>query len=365
MRKPDRHNWLITLLTGLFIAVAAIPVSIAEEVAFKKFHSIVDLDFVMPYAVVPKRNDVMIIDSRPKPRKYDNGHIITAISIPDREFDKHVDMLPADKGTLLIFYCGGITCPLSHQSAFKAEALGYSNVKVFADGYPVYLKAGNLPSVSTEYVQKLIESKANAVIIDARPARKFQKGAVPTAISIPDREFDQHIDKLPQDKATPLIYYCGGYQCPLSTQSADKARALGYSKVMVYQAGYPAWVEANKGDKVSIKAGTEAGTITIASFTQLVEETPDAIMIVDVRSPREFAAGSFKTAVNIPIDDLEKQIDTLPADKPIVFICNSGGLSGEAYDMAKMLRKELDAYFIEAQIVFNQDGSYKITPIGG
>ena len=51
----------------------------------------------------------MIIDSRPKRAKYDKGYIVTAISIPDTQFDKMVDQLPQKKDTLLIFYCQGPT----------------------------------------------------------------------------------------------------------------------------------------------------------------------------------------------------------------------------------------------------------------
>ena len=344
-----------------------------------RFHSIVDLEFVEQYAVIPKRTDVAVIDSRPKARKYDKGHIPTAISIPDREFEKHLSALPQDKATLLIFYCGGQKCSLSHKSAFKAEKLGYTNVKVFADGFPAWKKAGKHVAVSTAYVKKLVDS-GSGMIIDARPkARKFDKGHIPGAVSIPYREFDKHVDKLPQDKAAPLVFYCGGLKCTLSPKSADKARALGYTNVLTYPMGFPAWKTAygdmiETGSKVAggtahggfaIKPGKESGTISIASFTQLLEQTPDQVMVVDVRDPAEFKAGSFKTAVNIPIDDLEKKVDALPAGKPIVFICNSGALSGEAYDMVKLLRSDLQVYFLEAEISFKPGGEFEIAPVTG
>jgi len=51
----------------------------------------------------------VIVDSRPKRKKYDKGHIATAISIPDSQFAKMTDRLPKDKNTPLIFYCGGFT----------------------------------------------------------------------------------------------------------------------------------------------------------------------------------------------------------------------------------------------------------------
>ena len=72
-----------------------------------KFHRIVDAAFVKQHVKVPMAEDVMVIDSRPKKAKYDKGHIPLAVSIPDREFDKHISVLPTDKDALLIFYCGG------------------------------------------------------------------------------------------------------------------------------------------------------------------------------------------------------------------------------------------------------------------
>jgi rhodanese-related sulfurtransferase len=123
-----------------------------------KFHSIVDVDFVMAQVKVPMPEDVMIIDARPKRAKYDKGHIPMAVSIPDSKFDKMTDKLPADKNALLIFYCGGLKCKLSHKSAAKAEKLGYTNVKVFAEGFPRYMKvAGNYPGVSADWVKKQID----------------------------------------------------------------------------------------------------------------------------------------------------------------------------------------------------------------
>ena len=54
-------------------------------------------------------NKVLVVDSRPKKAKYDKGHIPSAVSIPDSDFDKLKGKLPADKTIPLIFYCGGYT----------------------------------------------------------------------------------------------------------------------------------------------------------------------------------------------------------------------------------------------------------------
>lgn len=53
-------------------------------------------------------SDYLLVDARPG-KRYDEGHIPTAISIPTDQFDRKKGLLPEDKGKLIIFYCGGPT----------------------------------------------------------------------------------------------------------------------------------------------------------------------------------------------------------------------------------------------------------------
>ncbi|WP_294995316.1 rhodanese-like domain-containing protein, partial [Sulfuritalea sp.] len=62
--------------------------------------ALVDYDFVRQQVSIPPKKGVVIIDSRPAARQYDPGHIPGAINIPDSQFDKLADKLPADKATL-------------------------------------------------------------------------------------------------------------------------------------------------------------------------------------------------------------------------------------------------------------------------
>lgn len=84
-------------------------------------------------------------------------------------------------------------------------------------------------------------------------------------------------------------------------------------------------------------------------------------MLIDVRDPKEFAAGTIKGAVNLPINDLEKKVAALPLDKPVVFICGTGARSGEAYDTVKLLAAQVQAYFLDADIKFAANDVYTIT----
>lgn len=333
------------------------------------FHDIVDVEFVMKHITIPMEENVMIIDARPFKPKYVKGHIPMAVSIPDTQFDKFVDNLPKDKNALLIYYCGGLKCKLSHKSARKAEALGYTNVKVFAEGYPHYIKVpGNYAAVSADWVKTQLDKNADMVLVDSRPKRKkYDKGHIPTAISLPDMYFDKEKDKLPPEKDKLLVFYCGGFKCKLSHKSAKRAIDMGYTNVKVFAAGYPAWKEFSGSDYLAkqaapqIKSGAEEGSIDIEYFKELVAKRPEQIYLVDVRDADEFSKGSLKAAVNIPVEELESKIEALPTDRPIVFICGTGARSGESFYMLQDLKPELkNVYYIDAEMTFNKDGSFTI-----
>ncbi len=49
------------------------------------------------------------------------------------------------------------------------------------------------------------------------------------------------------------------------------------------------------------------------------------VLIVDVRSAEEFAAGHVEGATNIPADQLDARTNELPKDTTIVTVCNHGG----------------------------------------
>ncbi len=253
---------------------------------------------------------------------------------------------------------------MSHKAAWKAEKLGYTNVKVYTAGYPDWIKQkGNYGSVSAEFVAKQIAGN-KTMIIDSRPHKsKFQKGHIPTAINIPFTQFKELSGKLPRDVSTPLIFYCGGLKCRLSHKSAAAALEMGYTSVTVFSTGYPSWKKAygQAKEAVQVKAGETEGTIDLKKFQDIVANNPESVMLVDVRDPDEFAAGSLKTAINIPVENLEEKIKTFPEDKPVVYFCATGARSGEAFYMTMDVRESLkNVFYVEAEMEFQGDGKYTI-----
>lgn len=166
-----------------------------------------------------KKQKFTLIDSRTK-QEYNEAHIIRAINIPDKKLQDNLSLLPANKSDLLIIYCNGVKCGKSKRLALQLEPLGYGNIRIYAEGIPVW-EERNLPLfVGPDYDKKvesrkikpvdlnqmIREGKKDFVLVDVRDAAEFREGHIPTAINLPSETFASGSGILPKEKK--IIVYC-------------------------------------------------------------------------------------------------------------------------------------------------------------
>ena len=53
-------------------------------------------------------------------------------------------------------------------------------------------------------------------------------------------------------------------------------------------------------------------------------------VVVDVRTPEEFAKGSLPGARNVPVDKVGERMRDIKKDKPLIVVCATGNRSGRA-----------------------------------
>lgn len=66
---------------------------------------------------------------------------------------------------------------------------------------------------------------------------------------------------------------------------------------------------------------------------------PGNALVIDVRSPGEYASGHVQGAINLPLNRLEQDIGRMAPDKsvPVMVYCLSGGRSGGACQLMQQL----------------------------
>jgi rhodanese-related sulfurtransferase len=85
-----------------------------------------------------------VVDAREK-EEYSEAHIFSAISIPEKEFERSTALLPKDKGVQLVVYCNDSKFGTSAKWAIKAAAHGYTNVVIYSEGFSTW-KARHMPT---------------------------------------------------------------------------------------------------------------------------------------------------------------------------------------------------------------------------
>jgi len=86
-----------------------------------------------------------------------------------------------------------------------------------------------------------------------------------------------------------------------------------------------------KENSKSNATDTDQGSISLISPTDLNNANKD-ILLIDVRTPEEFASGHLENAVNMNYfdSDFAAQLKTLDKNKPVYLYCKSGRRSANA-----------------------------------
>jgi rhodanese-related sulfurtransferase len=94
-------------------------------------------------------------------------------------------VLKNDKAAPIVLYCNGPFCGKSKRLAAELVDAGYTNVRRYQLGIPIWRALGGLTQIQPEGVRHVIENDRTAVFIDAREADEFKAGSIAQARNIP------------------------------------------------------------------------------------------------------------------------------------------------------------------------------------
>ena len=91
------------------------------------------------------------------------------------------------------------------------------------------------------------------------------------------------------------------------------------------------------------RSGAKRNSITVVEA--LAGHQAGKLVLVDVREDRERSLGFISGSQDLPLRQLKTDLNELPTDRPIAFICQSGRRSARATTAAR--RAGLDTYNVE------------------
>ncbi|MDJ0739088.1 MAG: rhodanese-like domain-containing protein [Gammaproteobacteria bacterium] len=312
-----------------------------------------------------------LFDARPG-KRFGGGHVPGAKSAFPKDKD-FLDRLPADKDALLVFYCGGPTCPYTGVAVKKAQAAGYSNLKGFQAGLPGW-KKGKLP-VHSEAGWLAKKLNPQHVILDVRDRAASAQAHIPGAVALPTAELqaltqqfiaDKTVAELPgvSDQRAPVIVYADSHTSPEALLAYKELRNWGYGKTTILNGGLSNW----QAKGMPVESGAAAtqivyikklapGAIAPKEFVAL-QQSGDGVVLIDVRTAQEAAAGVIDGALHMPLEQLEDRLAELPADKEVLIYCANGIRAEMAHQT--LTAKGIRNRYLNETVTIAKDGSYKI-----
>ena len=111
--------------------------------------------------------------------------------------------------------------------------------------------AEKFADISTADLKKAIAEK-KVVLLDVNGTASWEKQRIPGALNY-ETVADKLAEKLPADKSTLVVAYCGSEHCGAYRKGAEAAQKLGYTNIKHYSKGIKGWVDlgetTEKGNK--------------------------------------------------------------------------------------------------------------------
>jgi rhodanese-related sulfurtransferase len=177
-----------TANTSIYDATLAEANQATAEVSTKQLREILD------------QSSAVVLDTRTR-AEFDAGHIPGArnLSAPaSAQIEEIAQLLGGDKGKALVLYCNGPFCQASRRMAEQLVAAGFTNVRRYQLGIPVWRALGGPTEIETDGITRIFKVDQSAVFIDGRSPDAFSKGSLPGAQSMPADELAAgRLKKLP------------------------------------------------------------------------------------------------------------------------------------------------------------------------
>jgi len=149
-------------------------------------------------------SSAIVLDTR-KRSEYVAGHIPGArnvappTNVPPSEYvDAVKRLVGGDKSKALVLYCNGPFCQASRQLGERLVAAGFTNVRRYQLGMPIWRALGGPTEIELEGIVRIFNIDRTAVFFDTRSPEEFAKRSLPGTHNVPASQLASGVlDKAP------------------------------------------------------------------------------------------------------------------------------------------------------------------------
>lgn len=166
----------------IFSAIIGEPGQATEEISTEALGQILDA------------RSAFVFDARPH-REFAISHIPGALNVapkPGVPMSAYVSdvaeigrLVGGDKAAPIVLYCNGPYCGKAKRLGGELVAAGYTNVRRYQLGIPVWRALGGVTEIELEGLQHVLANDRTAVVIDVRDPGEYRLGTIASARNIP------------------------------------------------------------------------------------------------------------------------------------------------------------------------------------
>lgn len=157
-------------------------------------------------------------------------------------------------------------------------------------------------------------NETSALILDTREANSFAKAFIPNSVNIGiDGNFAQWVGEMVTDLKQPILLVT---ELGREKECAIRLSRVGYDNTLGYlEGGMITWIEAGKEIDQSRR-------ISPADFAN--EITSKKTLVIDVRKKSEFDSEHVLDSLNIPLNEINVHLSSIPKTEKFLLICAGG-----------------------------------------
>ena len=281
---------------------------------------------------------------------FSRGHLLHARSLPLSRLELRIFRLVPRRATRIVLVDDGDG--LAARAAATLARLGYSDIVVLDSGVAAWTAADfelfsgiNVPSkafgefvehadatpnIGPEELERLLQARADVVVLDSRPFDEYSRMSIPTGIDVPGAELVLRVRDLAPSPETTVVVNCAGRtrsiigaQSLINAGVPNRVVALRNGTMGWNLAGFTCdsgqtrrapdpsadgltWAQSAAA-RVADRFGV--ARIDAEALERLRSDPARTLYLFDVRDPAEYAAGHVAGSVSAPGGQLVQATD--------------------------------------------------------
>jgi phage shock protein E len=113
-----------------------------------------------------------------------------------------------------------------------------------------------------------------------------------------------------------------------SSQSSSRTIIIVILAALALLTGAAAWISTTNSTSTTTPVTASQWITPLEYQNQFGDGTPH--LLIDVRTPEEYASGHIQNAINISLETLQARLGEVPKGTPVVVYCRTGNRSASA-----------------------------------